>query len=149
MAATRLNRLNRERLCHEHGALDELVTTLYRVLAERHETPQRVSHLLSDLTERVAAHFKDEEEAGLFEDLTNHLPHHAEEIAKLEAEHKTLMDEFLALNALATADGEFSAEGWKELEDRFRALTTLMCHHESRENDLLVTAYDDDIGNKD
>ena len=148
MATTQILGLKRAQLCHEHGELEAMVATLFRVFTERHETPRRVAQLLENLLERVAAHFKDEEAAGLFQDLTRRMPQHAGEIETLRSQHDQLLENLVKLNRVA-ANGELIAETWAELEHNFRNLTTELCHHEARENELLQLAYDDDIGSHD
>jgi iron-sulfur cluster repair protein YtfE (RIC family) len=137
-----------EQIRREHAELCELVTTLYRVLAERHEPAPRVAHLMENLLERVNAHFQDEEATGLFEDLDRQAPHEAGAIQELLREHEELRDRLTKLNQRA-ADGNLTPECWDELEFGFRDFSTLMCHHEARENKLLQDAYERDLGNKD
>jgi iron-sulfur cluster repair protein YtfE (RIC family) len=147
MAIQPITPMDCEQIRHEHREICELVTTLYRVLAERHEPPNRVMHLLEQLTERVGAHFRDEEEAGLFRDVERRLPQRANEIAKLREEHHDLAARLEWLNQLAA--GDYTHECWDELERAFREFGTVLGQHEACENALLQRAYNEDIGERD
>jgi iron-sulfur cluster repair protein YtfE (RIC family) len=103
---------------------------------------------LENLLERIAAHFKDEEATGLFEDLNRQTPHEAGAIGELVQEHEELLERLTMLHRLA-AEGNLSPACWDELEHGFRNFSTKMCHHEARENRLLQDAYEQDLGSKD
>ena len=137
-----------ERIRVEHTEIDDLVRTLYRVLAERHEPVSRVAHLLESLLERIAAHFMDEESSGLFEDLRRLRPQNSELIQTLEKEHLQMVRDLQQL-CLLVPEGEWSPERWTRLEDGFRELGMQMCRHEARENDMLQEAYEEDLGDQD
>lgn len=142
------NQANCEQLLGEHAALCELVTTLYRVLAERHEPVGRVSHLLETLDERLDAHFVDEENSPMFEELVRRAPHMAEEAARLQADHANLRTRLKELRE--TVNGEpMTPQTWDVVEREFRAFHDQLFHHEARENELLQTAFGEDIGSKD
>jgi iron-sulfur cluster repair protein YtfE (RIC family) len=137
-----------EQIRAEHTEIGELVTTLYRVLAERHEPAPRVVYLLESLLERVAAHLRDEELCGLFGDLRRRLPQHLDTINALEQEHQELMRHLSKLHqAASTAD--VARSWWDELEAGFRAFSTQLSRHDYQENDLLQRAYEEDLGEQD
>lgn len=148
MTTRMLNQANCEQLLGEHTALCELVTTLYRVLAERHEPVTRVAHLLETLEERLEAHFQDEERSTLFEDLVRRAPHLAEETLRLKAEHGTLRNRLRFIRAVV--DGQpLKPETWQAVEKDFREFHDQLFHHEAHENELLQRVFGEDIGSKD
>jgi iron-sulfur cluster repair protein YtfE (RIC family) len=137
-----------EQIRAEHTEICDLVTTLYRVLAERHEPAPRVVHLLESLLERVAAHLRDEESCGLFRDLRRRLPQHLDTIDTLEQEHQELVRHLSTLHQAASTS-DIAPNWWDELEAGFRAFSTQLNRHEFRENDLLQEAYGEDLGDQD
>ena len=143
-----LNQANCEQLLGEHTALCELVTTLYRVLAERHEPVSRVAHLLETLNERLEAHFQDEERSTLFDDMVRRAPHLAEEALRLKAEHTSLRNRMRVLRN--TVNGTpLQPESWQAVEKEFREFHDQLFHHEAHENELLQRVFGEDIGSKD
>lgn len=148
MTTRMLNQANCEQLLGEHTAICELVTTLYRVLAERHEPVNRVGHLLETLQERLDAHFLDEEHSTLFEDLVRRAPHLAEEVHRLKGEHGQLRVRLQALRH-AVNGTPLDAETWDRAEREFRGFHDQLFHHEAHENELLQRVFGEDIGSKD
>ena len=136
-----------EQMRAEHTEICELVTALYRVLAEHHEPASRVVHLLDSLLERTTGHFHDEEAYGLFEDLTRRSPQEAATVRALQAEHAQLLVSLEQLRA--QVGGALTRDGWEQLEHGFREFANALCHHEARENQLLIDAYESDLGTQD
>jgi iron-sulfur cluster repair protein YtfE (RIC family) len=148
MTTQRMTQEDIELTRREHAEICELVTTLYRVLAERHEPGPRVVHLMERLLERIEAHFHDEEALGFFDDLDSRHPQGAEIVERLRGEHLQMLTSLRRLCQQAASDNPTPA-WWNELEDGFRDFGTHLCHHEARENDLLQAAFEDDLGNQD
>jgi iron-sulfur cluster repair protein YtfE (RIC family) len=147
MATQTMTHAAYEQMRAEHTEICELVTTLYRVLAERHEPAPRVLHLLESLLERTTGHFQDEESYGLFEDLVRRTPQRAATIRELRAEHAVLLARLKQLRQ--HVQGELGPDDWQQLEQGFREFANVLCHHETRENELLIDAYEQDLGDQD
>ena len=145
MATRHLTPIECEQIRHEHDEICELATVLFRILVERHATPDRVGRLLQSLKERVGAHFQDEEENGLFADLSRQAPNREAEVAHLRQEHERLLTQLTDLHRAAET-AEFTTACWDHLEKGFHVFNTELCHHEARENELLQRIYDEDVG---
>lgn len=132
-------------LLQEHAAVCELLTTLYRAFAERHEPAHRLISLLSALKERVEAHLQDEETSDMFGDLRRRAPHRSDYIERLEAEHAEMRDKLRGLLKLVETSTLDSAT-WDAAEHQFRDFSNQLTHHEAAENDLVQRVYDEDLG---
>jgi iron-sulfur cluster repair protein YtfE (RIC family) len=137
-----------ERTRREHAEISELVTTIYRVLAERHQPGPRVVRLMEGLLERIEAHFHDEEVLGFFDDLGSRHPHGASIVEQLRREHIGMLMRLRGLCRLA-ASGTPTPAWWDELEAGFRDFGTHLSQHEARENQQLQEAFEEDLGNND
>ena len=148
-----ITRLPRPEECQEilgeHQAFCELVTRLYRILAEHTEPAGRVGHLLENLRERLEAHFHDEEQAGVLDEIARRAPQLAEMVQRLAAEHETFRNQLKGLEALLATEERLTPALWNQLETEFRAFQDRLMHHESVENDLLQQTFSQDLGGKD
>ena len=109
---------------------------------------RQVVDSLAELRDQLAMHFALEEAYGYFDDPVRVAP-------RLSVEANTLRDEHRVLYALVRdlADevdelyrtGRLSRSGTR-LAERFREFYDPFQQHENRENELILDAYDSDIG---
>ena len=109
---------------------------------------QQVVRLLADLRDQLAMHFALEEAYGYFEDPVRVAPHLSVMAATLRDEHRVL---YTLVRDMADESDELCRSGqlsqsavrvvecFKEFYNRFQ-------QHENRENELILEAYDSDIG---
>jgi chaperonin GroEL (HSP60 family) len=109
---------------------------------------RRLVGLLDKLRDRLAMHFSLEEAYGYFEDAVSVAPHLSQEAETLRAEHQTLF--------VSVCDILEDAEQSLYHEKPYAATRGILVDlsdfleefrgHESRENELIVQALDDDLG---
>jgi iron-sulfur cluster repair protein YtfE (RIC family) len=117
----------------------DLVASLYRVFAERHEPVARVKYLLGRLLYRLEEHFADQEASGLFVDLSRQTQ--AADIERLRHEHAELIEQLKRLADMA-GNGNLAPEDWRRLEHEFREFGTRWCHHQWCETTTLMEAHE-------
>ena len=131
-----------------HAIIGELMTSALRAVTERHEPVPRVAHLMGELRDRVADRFEEEVDNGMFRNLTALAPRFQHEISSLRDEHEQLLAEIAAICQRTETDS-LSAADWEELELRLHEFSSHFTRHETREQDLILGAYDDDLGSGD
>ena len=104
--------------------------------------------LLERLRDQLAMHFALEEAYGYFDSAVDVAPHLSEEAEQLRAEHGTL---YLALCevveiAVRRSYHERPSLSVGSFVERFRQFREDYLEHEPRENELILAAFDDDIG---
>jgi len=111
--------------------------------------PRQVLDLLQELSHQIAVHFALEETTGLLADPDLAAHELADLAAELRAEHRTLANEVESV--VEQAETMVSCVAASEPERR-RVVSRIrvFCHklreHERRENELLMQAYDEDLG---
>jgi len=138
-----------QHLLGEHQTFCELVTKLYRTLAEHTEPAVRIGHLLENLRVRLDAHFRDEEQAGVLDEVARRTPQHTEKTRQLIVEHEAFRAQLKRLEGLLTTENHLTPEVWNQMETEFRAFHDQLMHHESVENALIQEAFGQDLGDKD
>jgi hypothetical protein len=110
--------------------------------------PRRVPQLLDDLRDQLAMHFALEEAYGYFEDAVSVAPRLCYQAEQLRNEHTGLFLEIcrIAEQGKKLLDGETSANVLEQLESDFAAWRHRFAEHERREINLVLAAFDDDIG---
>jgi hypothetical protein len=103
--------------------------------------PDVVAARLDILRGRLAAHFGEEERAGLFDQIVQQAPGEAHECHRLLDEHAVLLHR---LDDLRTADPE--ARRRPAWSGAVRRLLDELSGHESRENEVLTRALDGSVG---
>jgi hypothetical protein len=108
----------------------------------------RLVELFTRLRDQLAMHFSLEEAYGYFEDALSTAPHLSKRAESLRAQHFELYSElcrlaeraeqFLYHEAAAGAPARL-AEDYLQFSERFR-------DHESRESELIMEAFHDDLG---
>jgi iron-sulfur cluster repair protein YtfE (RIC family) len=148
--ATRLpNAEECRQILGEHETYCELVTTLYRVLAEHNEPVLRISHLVENLRTRLEAHFRDEEQGGVLEEVARRAPQYSDKTGHLLAEHDVFRAQLKHLESLLSTEEGLTPAVRNQLETEFRAFHDRLMHHESEENALLQETFGQDLGDKD
>jgi predicted nuclease with TOPRIM domain len=123
-----------------------------RLVAEQlpvlHDDVSRFCDLINELRDQIAMHFALEEAYGYFDDAVCEAPRLSERAGELRAEHGEL---FVTLCDLVD-----DAERLRYNHNRKRLRRMVSCRfvdfhqqlqdHESRENELIFDAFDDDIG---
>jgi hypothetical protein len=107
--------------------------------------------LLQDLRDQLALHFALEEAYGYFEEPMHAAPQLSHEAERLRAEHKELYLDLCQMTDQAEvylSDGEHALLGsW--LAPRFISFDIRLKRHETRENELILDAYECDLGGGD
>ncbi len=134
----------------EHASLRSLAEGLERRLASlaragrsvdgAAETESRAA--LSVFRRQLVDHFAHEEEGGLLDLAAATAPRLADRIEGLRAQHDELRARVDALVDEAAADA------WERLAERFAALRGDLLEHERVENEMMQSAYLEDLGGR-
>ena len=112
--------------------------------------PRRVVRHFSWLRDQLAMHFALEDAYGYFEDAIAEAPRLSEQAVRLHAQHDDLFHEICEL--VEDAEQVLYHErprGYRqqtELAVRFYRFHARFQEHETRENELILDAFDEDIG---
>lgn len=111
----------------------------------------RFAGMLGELRDQLALHFALEEAYGYFDDPAYVAPHFCERANELRSEHRDL---YLSISEIADRAEEFCGRAnlatlVAQIGRQFTAFDRRLQQHESRENELIQMAYDDDIGGGD
>lgn len=129
----------------EHEHLRELLGDLHQALIERRESVNNLTGMMTSLQEHVRAHFHEEEECGFFSEVTAQAPRMSDRADELKNEHVDLGARVVELVTIASEEDELC----KSLDTKFHDFSKALMQHESKENELLLDAYEDDIGSAD
>ena len=112
---------------------------------------RRLVTLLAMLRDNLAMHFTLEEAYGYFEDPLHVEPRLSAKANELRDQHKVLYEQIrdLAEEAEQRFYDKQLVENMPPLLERLRAYFERLQHHEMQENELILQAYDDDIGGGD
>jgi Hemerythrin HHE cation binding domain len=136
---------NARTVAEEHRVLRGLIAEIEAVLKgktlRRESGVDVVAVRLDTLRGPLAAHFDEEERAGLFEKIEEAAPEHAAACARLRDDHGRLLVRLDALRSMAP-EGRRGAEWARGV----RALLEELGDHEIRETDLLVRSLDGGSG---
>lgn len=112
-------------------------------------TPRRqLAEVLGNLRDQFAMHFSLEEAFGYFDDAVDVAPRLSEQAESLRSEHDGLFRKICEIEEAAEQllYGEAATRVGNELAQQFFVFRDAFESHESRENDLIFQALDDDIG---
>ena len=137
-----------EQVRREHDRLRELLGSMHRVLADRHEGGDEVAAMFDSLCQRLDSHFHTEDEGELFEQIIDHAPHLADRANATRAAHDGLLNRIQEIAEQAHAKTG-SDQWWQQLSEEFQHFGTELMQHENQEGELIQEAYGDDIGSKD
>ncbi len=109
---------------------------------------RQLADLLAELRDQLALHFALEEAYGYFEDPVFVAPRLGEQAATLRKDHRRL---YLQISDLVDYVERLvfrgrPASAWSQVQGRFEQFHEQLQTHEARENELILQAYDDDIG---
>ena len=110
--------------------------------------PRQLAGKLAQLRDMLAMHFTLEEAFGYFEDALDVAPRLSARADLLRAEHQQL---YLRICEIADEAEQllYHEKGRKivmRMAEQFREFHRRLREHESRENELILEAFDDDIG---
>jgi hemerythrin-like domain-containing protein len=133
----------------EHQHIRRMVDTLEAAIEKRslggYEWLDDARPVLLELAAGLSSHFRGEE-AELFGDVTRRLPRHAPTIERLTEQHRRLAQDFgKSATDVTTLDATHS-----EAVESFLSLLSkslrLLRAHEEQENELMLVAYWQDLG---
>ncbi len=101
--------------------------------------------LLSDLGRQFPEHFELEEKNGYMEEALAVAPRYAKRAKALMEEHPRLSQEIFTIVKAAQTAGD-SSIAWRGVHERFKQLTLDVLAHEEAENDIMESAFLDDLG---
>ncbi len=111
----------------------------------------RLVELLTKLRDQLAMHFSLEEAYGYFEDAVSTAPHLSRRAEALRSQHFTLYSDFCRM--VDEAEGrlyhEPASAAPAEVADRYRRFLAAFHEHEARESELIVEAFQEDLGTGD
>lgn len=104
--------------------------------------------LLSELRDHLATHFALEEAFGYFDDPVDAAPHLCEEAERLRAQHCELFIEVCRLvdRAVDRLSDQGTIRGYRQVAYEFHRFDAQLQEHERRENELIMRAFNNDIG---
>jgi iron-sulfur cluster repair protein YtfE (RIC family) len=100
---------------------------------------------LNGLERQLREHFALEEQGGYFAEALAAAPRLSRRADALYREHAAFLERLGHLQALADA-GRAPFDAWSEIELGMRELTTDLRAHEERENELILQAFEEDLG---
>jgi hypothetical protein len=124
------------------------VRRMSREPATIYAAPRRFFGMLEQLRDQLALHFALEEAYGYFDDPVEVAPRLCEQAERLRYEHRDLYMSATALTEFAEQLLHAATDGRLILESarQFRVFDAQFQQHEAAENQLILGAYDDDIG---
>ena len=132
----------------EHEQLRERIKFLHQRIDVRPASADEIAKLLRELRAALETHFRNEECDGFFDQIVTRAPQLSRQAQKLTHEHVDLLQQTDALIHLADGSaGEPICPA--TLAAQFHDFSKLLMHHESEENGMLQSAYQDDLGTKD
>lgn len=136
----------------EHQHIRRLVDALELSLEKRSNGGRawldELGPALSELTKGLASHFKGEE-AEFFADVSKRIPRHAPVVERLAQQHQGLTREF---ETVAKRAATIDADKTQAVDEFVAALTAVLKQlrtHEEQENELMLVAYWQDLGEAD
>lgn len=114
----------------------------------RPPTTRRLASLLAELRDQLAMHFSLEEAYGYFEHPVSVAPHLSEQAESLRRQHDEFYKDIcqLAETAENFSSGNGKSRELQQVTSRFLEFYGRLQDHEAKENDLIVQAYNVDIG---
>ena len=103
-------------------------------------------HILED---RLASHFKLEEDHGILQDIAEERPRLAEDVRGIIAEHGLMLHQLREIRQGRDDPALELKPFLAKTENAFETFVKTLIHHESNENQLVNEAYNWDIGDKD
>lgn len=134
----------------DHVELRQLLDKARRVVDEpqRKSCPRELYHLLLAIQDRLAIHFSLEEAYGYCEVALSIAPRLSSRARKLRDEHRTLYTQFGRVVEIAEqlVYHERPIHAGVLLTSQFRHFDKQLDEHERQEIELILEAFDDDVG---
>ncbi len=110
--------------------------------------PRQLLALLGRLRDQLGIHFALEEAFGYFDDAVDVAPQLSEKTEELRAEHDLFFRDICRLCDFVEqiAYEETPAFSVRQIASRFAAFHDAFQQHEARERELIMAAFEDDIG---
>lgn len=126
--------------------LHQVNTVVSRPL--RNKRPRQIVHLLQRLRDQLAMHFALEEAYGYFEDAVSVAPRLCYEAQELRGQHGAMFLEICRIVERAEMLFYHEAPGtvFRQIAEDFTFWHDAFREHERREINLVLEAFDDDIG---
>jgi hypothetical protein len=111
-------------------------------------SPRRLVDLMNQLRDQLALHFSLEEAYGYFEDAIDAAPQLSEKAVELRAQHEALFVRFCQIvnDAERWLYHETARDVRRALTRQFEKFCQEFRRHESREADLILEAFESDVG---
>lgn len=139
----------------EHRACMDLVADVEACLDREADREGRwigdLVEKLPQLAERMREHFRSEESGPMFASLPVQYPHLADRLAKLQSEHRTLLETIDRVIQRASALNLEHAERYeiRELHAEVQLMIATIRRHEAEENEAVLAAHWDEVGTGD
>ncbi len=133
-----------EEIRREHDELRVKLGLVHRMLTGRNDPVDKVAESLASLCDQLEHHFLNEEDGGFFDEVSEQAPRLTERSDEIRAEHAGLRTAIRKLKETAQ-DGDDSADWWSQMDKSFHQFSKDLMHHESKENELLQDAFNEDI----
>lgn len=128
--------------------LQDELEALMQDRQRRLEHRRYLAQLLGRFRDQLAMHFALEEAFGYFDDPVSVAPRLSNRADQLRLQHATLFDEICRLveEAETMAVRESSLAKMQQFAERLELFQVTLRNHETAENDLILEAFDEDIG---
>jgi hypothetical protein len=131
--------------------LREVLAQLVNRLLQRRQRPadaRTLVEMLGRLRDQLAIHFSLEEAFGYFENATAVAPRLSRQAEELRSEHNLFFRDICSIceQAEQLLYHEVPGQVLRQIAARFAAFHDAFQLHESRERELIMAAFDDDIG---
>jgi hypothetical protein len=133
----------------DHVELRDLLKESRRVLQQSGKRrPRELVHLLLALQDRLATHFSLEEAYGYSDDVVSMAPRLSAQAAALLSEHQTLFVSFCEIvdEAEHLLYREAPPVKLAQIAADYERFREAFDEHERREAELILAAFDDDVG---
>jgi iron-sulfur cluster repair protein YtfE (RIC family) len=107
--------------------------------------PRRARRALADLAHRLPAHFAREEAIGYLAEALEVAPRFHPRVEALQAQHVEFALEIDRIARLARAAGG-AVRSWRVVHRDFATFAEVLIAHEEAENEIMGSAFLDDIG---
>ena len=138
----------REPWIAEHQDLQLVMSRARDAIVEHCLSPGEIGALVTQLLDRLAAHFRNEEQGGYFDEVMAAAPRFHARVDLLVRQHCFLKELLESLRRRVNA-GARSQASWLEAQAIFERFLRNFQEHEAAETKLLQEAYTDDLGQGD
>lgn len=142
----------------EHRELRETIQGLQRLLEQplpesgsepARSWADRLATQLQALRETLAAHFRQEQDSGLFETLAREFPRAADRLGALQAEHDQILSHLAATPEAILSFAQGRPATGDDPRVRANELLGQLARHEAAETELIGRLHSEDLGTGD